>query len=73
MKPKTRPGRPCRGGFGDLVERGQKDLTRPADLATEQCDRTRIPRDPVPGRMDEARRIVNKLLKELVGAKLLPQ
>ena len=62
-----------RGGFGDLVERGQKDLTRAVDLATQQFDRTRIPRDPIPAQMDEARRIVNKLLKELAGAKLLPQ
>jgi len=62
-----------RGGFGDLVERGQKDLTHAVDLATQQFDRTKIPHDPIPARMDEARRIVNKLLEELAGAKLLPQ
>ncbi len=62
-----------RSGFGDLVERGQKDLTRAVNLATQQFDRTRIPRDPIPARMDEARLLVNKLLKELAAAKLLPQ
>ncbi len=62
-----------RGGFGELVERGQKDLTRAVDLATQQFDRTRIPRDPIPARMDEARLVVNTLLKELAKTKLLPQ
>ena len=61
------------GGFAGLVERGQKEMARAVDLATQQFDRTRIPRDPIPARMDEARRIVNKLLKELADAKLLPR
>jgi hypothetical protein len=43
------------------------------DLATQQYDRTRIPRDPIPARMDEARGLVNDLLKELARANLLPQ
>jgi len=59
------------GGFADLVERGQEEMARAVDLATQQFDRTRIPRDPIPARMDEARRIVNKLLKELADARLL--
>jgi hypothetical protein len=43
------------------------------DLATQQFDRTKIPRDPIPARMDEARQLINDLLKELAHADLLPQ
>ena len=56
-----------RAGGGDLalVERGEKDIAHAVDLATQQFDRTRIPHDPIPAQMDEARSIVNKLLVEL--------
>ena len=57
---------------GDLIDRGQKELVRAVDLATQQFDRTKIPRDPIPARMEEARQIVNNLLKELARMKLLP-
>jgi hypothetical protein len=49
----------------ELVERGDKALTRAVDLATRQFDRTRAPRDLIPARMNEARKIVNDLLVEL--------
>jgi hypothetical protein len=62
-----------RGDLMDLVERGKKDLAHAVDLATQQFDRTKIPRDPIPARMEEARRIVNTLLKDLAGKKLLPR
>ncbi|HVX67965.1 MAG TPA: glycoside hydrolase domain-containing protein [Bryobacteraceae bacterium] len=48
-----------------LAERAAKDLDHAVDLATQQFDRTRIPHDPIPARIDEARAIVNKLLVEL--------
>jgi sialidase-1 len=63
----------ARGQYGDLVNRGQEALTRAVDLATQQFDRTKIPRDPIPARMDEARQLINDLLKELAHADLLPQ
>ena len=61
------------GEYGDFVDRGEKALVRAVDLATQQFDRTKIPRDPIPARMDEARQIINNLLAELAHANLLPQ
>jgi hypothetical protein len=58
---------------GDLLNRGQETLARAVDLATQQFDRTKIPRDPIPARMDDARQLVNDLLNELARANLLPQ
>jgi sialidase-1 len=55
----------AQGRNPDLVQRGEKALARAVDLATRQFDRTRIPRDPIAARMDEARKIVNELLVEL--------
>ena len=63
----------ARGEFAELVERGENALTRAADLATQQFDRTRIPRDPIPERIEEARAMVNGLLKELAQNKWLAQ
>jgi hypothetical protein len=48
-----------------FVARAEKDLARAVELATLQFDRTKIPKDPVPARIDEARRLVNELLREL--------
>ena len=62
-----------RSESGDLFDRGRKELARAVDLATQQFDRTKVPRDPIPARMDEARQIVNTLLKELALAGLLPK
>lgn len=53
------------GGDQTSAERAAKEFARAVDLATQQFDRTRIPHDPIPARMDEARAIVNKLLVEL--------
>ncbi len=61
------------GEHGNLANRGQKELERAVDLATQQFDRTKIPRDTIPAQMDEARQIVNNLLKELALAGLLPK
>jgi hypothetical protein len=61
------------GGHDALVERGEKTLARAVDLATQQFDRTRIPRDPIPARMEEARQFVNDLVRELAGLNLLPR
>jgi Glycoside hydrolase 123, catalytic domain/Glycoside hydrolase 123 N-terminal domain len=55
----------ARGGDAALAERAGKELARAVDLATQQFDRTKIPRDPIPAQMQEARTIVNKLLVEL--------
>lgn len=63
----------AREGLTDLVERGEKALTRAIDLATQQFDRTPAPRDPIPARMDEARRLVNDVLLELAHLDLLPR
>ena len=60
-------------GQEDLVNRGARELARAVDLATQQFDRTKIPHDPIPARMDEARQIVNNLLKELARAGHLPE
>jgi len=53
------------GKHAETVERGERDLTRAVDLATQQFDRTGTPRDTAPSRIEEARRIVNGLLVEL--------
>jgi hypothetical protein len=59
------------GRGADVVARGKKDLARAIDLATRQFDRTKIPRDPIPAQVDEARRLVNSLLAELHRAGVL--
>jgi hypothetical protein len=53
----------------EVVQKGREALARAVDLATQQFDRTKIPRDPIPARMDEARRIVNQVLIDLAGAR----
>jgi hypothetical protein len=52
----------------EMVARGDQQLARAVSLATQQFDRAGAPRDVVPSRIDEARRLVNKLLVELEGA-----
>ncbi len=42
-------------------------LARAVELATQQFDRNKIPRDPIPAQIDEARRMVNQVLIELDG------
>ena len=60
-----------RGASSEFVDKGEMELARAVDLATQQFDRTKIPRDPIPARMDEARRIVNGILKRLAADKAL--
>lgn len=48
-----------------FVRKGRESLARAVDLATRQFDREKIPRDPVPAKMGEARQIVNQVLMEL--------
>ena len=49
----------------EVVTRGEKAISRAVDLATQQFDRPRAPKDVVASRIDEARRIVDDLLLEL--------
>jgi hypothetical protein len=58
------------GRLTEFVAKSEKDLAHAVDLATQQFDRTNIPRDPIPVRMDEARKIVNGILKQLAAEKL---
>ena len=51
----------------ELVRKGREALARAVELATQQFDRDKIPRDPIPARMDEARRMVNRVLIELAA------
>jgi hypothetical protein len=51
----------------EFVRRGRDALAHAVDLATQQFDRNKIPRDPIPARMDEARRIVNQVLVDLAS------
>jgi hypothetical protein len=60
-----------RGASSEVVDSNEKELARAVDLATQQFDRTKIPRDPIPARMDEARKIVNGILKRLAADKAL--
>jgi hypothetical protein len=48
-------------------QKSREDLAKAVELATQQFDRDRVPRDPIPARMDEARRLVNGVLMELDG------
>ena len=52
----------------EKARRPATDLERAVTLATQQFDREKIPRDPIPARMDEARGLVNRVLTELAGA-----
>jgi hypothetical protein len=51
----------------EFVRKGREALARAVELATQQFDRHKIPRDPIPARMDEARRMVNQVLIELAA------
>jgi len=66
----------ARKGLGDLgsdrrhaefVQKSREALAKAVDLATQQFDRDKIPRDPIPARIDEGRRLVNQVLIELEG------
>ncbi|HUJ51037.1 MAG TPA: glycoside hydrolase domain-containing protein [Bryobacteraceae bacterium] len=50
------------GRHADFVQKNREALKHAVELATQQFDRDRIPRDPIPARMDEARRTVNQIL-----------
>ncbi|MCW5977636.1 MAG: DUF4091 domain-containing protein [Bryobacteraceae bacterium] len=55
----------AQGKHAEAVKRAEASLAKAVDLATQQFDRTKIPRDPIPARMDEARRLVNDVLRVL--------
>ena len=61
------------GSNAELVAQGEKTLDHAVDLATQQFDRTKTPRDPIPANMDEARKLVNRLIVELAQRGLLAQ
>jgi hypothetical protein len=52
-----------------LVEEAATVLEKAVDLATQQFDRTKIPRDPIPARIGEARAMVNALAVRLSQAR----
>jgi hypothetical protein len=51
----------------ELVRKSSESLVRAVELATQQFDRDRIPRDPIPARMGDARHMVNQVLVDLDG------
>ncbi|MCL4850773.1 MAG: DUF4091 domain-containing protein [Bryobacteraceae bacterium] len=53
------------GPEAGFVAKAERDLARAMELATLQFDRTKIPKDPVPARMEEARKLVNGILREV--------
>ena len=61
------------GSNSELVAQGEKTLDHAVDLATQQFDRTKTPRDPIPANMDEARKLVDGMRVELVQRGLLAQ
>jgi hypothetical protein len=57
----------------DWVQESSEALRHAVELATQQFDREKIPRDPIPARMEDARHIVNKILSDLGGPARQPR